>query len=244
MLPDPFSEKGLDPRLGIRENSPFYPMKKYIAIFVCASVTAAVVFGQAGEPTPANASLLFSDLSNALSGTYAPGNTFTLNVSLNYGGTDPANADGISYWLESLTSSNASAPGIFSITSRILSTWTDPQTDPFTAQAIDGSDGNSDDLGASGSAQTAGTFELGRLTFSIDANAAPGTYKLQDITTGENFNKGAVLSGSDGVFDLPASIYTVNITAVPEPSTWLAGMGAAGVIGITMLHRRQTTQKH
>ena len=38
-----------------------------------------------------------------------------------------------------------------------------------------------------------------------------------------------------------APTFTVTVTAVPEPSTWLTGIGALGVIAFTTLRRRQTT---
>jgi hypothetical protein len=220
-------------------------MKKYIAFVACALVSAAVAYGQG--PNPANGSLIFTDsVTNQTSGTYAAGSSFTLNVSLQYGGSAPANANGISFWLEALTSLNTSAPDVFTITAPTAgTTWTDPQTSPFLSDPINGSAGNSEDLGWSGDAvSSAQTFSLGTLTISIASNAS-GSFVLSNLTTDENFAHGAVLSGDStvgnlaGVFDLPNTDFDVNVTAVPEPSTWFAGIGALGVIGYSMIRRRR-----
>lgn len=207
-------------------------MKNHLPVIAFTLLTITTVHAQSGGPNPASANLIFNDTSNSNVGVFNPGATFTLNVSLNYSGANPTGANGITYFLESVNSGGNSATGIFTITGRTLATFTDPQTTSFPASdPINGNNGNSSDLGASGGAQSQGIFALGTLTIAISGSAPAGSYTLSNLTTFENFGKGAVLFGSDGSgFDLPSSSYSVQI--IPEPATWsmlvLGGMSCAG----------------
>ena len=47
-------------------------------------------------------------------------------------------------------------------------------------------------------------------------------------------------SGTEYDLDAATLYSPLRLTAVPEPSTWLAGVGVLGVIGYTVLRRRAT----
>jgi len=61
-------------------------------------------------------------------------------------------------------------------------------------------------------------------------------------SAGDSFNSGRTVSDSEATeFDLSSNpLFTITVTEVPEPSTWLAGLGVLGVIGYTMLRRCAT----
>jgi hypothetical protein len=175
------------------------------------------------------------------SGTFNSTDSFTLSTTLTYSGY---NSTGFSYWLEVPT---ALAPFI-TITSESYFTFTTPNSstpppdtftdtafnnDPGYAATLGGSAG-SGDLGATanGGDVAAGSYHVSDLVFSL--NGAPaGTYTLQttlnSIVSDTSFNDNPLAQTS----------YTITIAAVPEPSTWLAGIAALGVIGFTMLRRRR-----
>ena len=154
------------------------------------------------------------------------------------------NSTGFSYWLEVPT---ALAPFI-TITSESYFTFTTPNSstpppDTFTDTAFNndpgyaatlGGSGGSGDLGATanGGDVAAGSYHVSDLVFSL-SGAPAGTYTLQttlnSIVSDTSFNDNPLAQTS----------YTITIAAVPEPSTWLAGIAALGVIGFTMLRRRR-----
>jgi len=57
-------------------------------------------------------------------------------------------------------------------------------------------------------------------------------------TTSPGFNSTPYSDGGDTLIPTIQGSFTV--TEVPEPSTWLAGIGAAGVIAFAILRRRAT----
>lgn len=206
-----------------------------------------------------------SNTVNGMPGTInvTAGTSFTLSLQIN--SSVPTNA--VDYWLSQFSGPTA---GVFSITNRdfTASLYTDPNA--TNAQVIDPTDTGSNtvsqptvpimpgdrtpdgvpdnqlnprnayDLGSStlsGSDAAAGTNQIATYTILVSGAASSGVYQLRSFDySGFGWSSTAL---SDQAFSDQAAI-NVNITAVPEPSTWLAGIGAAGVIGYSLLRRRQT----
>ena len=173
------------------------------------------------------------------SGTFNSTDSFTLSTTLTNSGY---NSTGFSYWLEVPT---ALAPFI-TITSESYFTFMTPNSnappDTFTDTAFNndpgyaatlGGIGGSGDLGATanGGDVAAGSYHVSDLVFSLSGER--GTYTLQ--TTPNSIVSDTSFSDNP----LAQTSYTITIAAVPEPSTWLAGIAALGVIGFTMLRRRR-----
>jgi len=158
-------------------------------------------------------------------GTYTPGSSFTFAINLAFTpGGSVANLEGFSYWFEQ---QNPSAPFNFAITNRDTtgSMFTDVQSSPSYPQNM--TPQNANDLGAllpnGQSALGTGTYFVADLTISISASAAPGTYVIENTTTGGKTSQ-AFDSQGHGVA-IPQATYT--ITVVPEPSS--LGLLALGV---------------
>ena len=68
-----------------------------------------------------------------------------------------------------------------------------------------------------------------------------GTLFLQESDATVLIGGGPDASNDLNQYDLNQASFTIDVTAatVPEPSTWLAGVGALGVIGYTVLRRRK-----
>jgi hypothetical protein len=167
----------------------------------------------------------------ANAGTYTPGSSFTFSISLAFtaGGTI-ANLEGLSYWFEQ---QNPSAPFNFAITLRDVtgSQFTDLQTPGLTyPQTM--TPQNVKDLGAllpTTPGLGNGSYFIANITVSIAPTAAPGTYVIENVTTG---GKTSVITDDQGhTFAIPQATYT--ITVVPEPAAAslfiLGGLGAAAV---------------
>jgi len=189
------------------------------------SVAAAlVVLLAATAPSSAQtASFIYNDGNGvANAGTYTPGSSFSFSISLAFTpGGSISNLEGVTYFFEQ---QSPSAPFNFALTNRDVtgSQFTDVQTALSYPQNLVPS--NANDLGALLEGPTGvgqGTYLLANLTFSIAANAAPGVYIIENVTAP---GKRAVISDDLGnTFAVSQAIYTITITAVPEPSTWIAG---------------------
>jgi PEP-CTERM motif len=106
------------------------------------------------------------------------------------------------------------------------------------------------DMGSNAPAATAPTvassgttsFAFETVRFTAAGGTPNGVYHFGVSLGGLAGAQGSWIDNSaDATFDInSAPDFTITVEAVPEPSTWLAGIGAAGVIGYTMLRRRQT----
>ena len=156
------------------------------------------------------------------SGTFNSTDSFTLSTTLTYSGY---NSTSESYFTFTTPNSSTPPPDTFTDTAF--------NNDPGYAATLGGS-GGSGDLGATanGGDVAAGSYHVSDLVFSL-SGAPAGTYTLQttlnSIVSDTSFNDNPLAQTS----------YTITIAAVPEPSTWLAGIAALGVIGFTMLRRRR-----
>ena len=89
-------------------------------------------------------------------------------------------------------------------------------------------------------AVSGGAINLETITFSYNfASLAPGTsftfMTTDGTTTSPGFNSTPYSDGGDTLIPTDQGSFTV--TEIPEPSTWLAGIAAIGVIGFTMRRR-------
>jgi hypothetical protein len=202
------------------------------------AASASLLLLLAANPA-AHATTTFSlndNVGTANAGSYSPGSTFTLSVTMV---TDHA-SPGYSLWFDT-ASTNAS---FFSISSFTLASAAFPDATsgggPQTFNTPDraGFLSNPNDLGATipvgGTNAAAGSYLVENVTFLIDATTAPGTYTLQTTPVGS----GGRTSGStnpDFSFDSAASSAVYTITVVPEPSTY--AMIAAGLLTLVGIQR-------
>jgi hypothetical protein len=81
---------------------------------------------------------------------------------------------------------------------------------------------------------------LETLTLTVGGSTPLGSYTF--FTTSSSLpenNQTLIFAGADESFNqYSVTQASFTVTVVPEPSTWLAGAAAAGLIGYTMLRRR------
>ena len=83
------------------------------------------------------------------------------------------------------------------------------------------------------------------LTIQVGANTPIGSYTF--FNTSSSDTKATLIGGGPDAsndlnqYDVNQASFTIDVigATVPEPSTWLAGVGASGVIGYTVLRRRK-----
>jgi hypothetical protein len=166
--------------------------------------------------------------------------TFNLDVSLTFAG---GTSTGYSLWLETETG----AASKISLTNETFFTFTTPTdseakpwnfTDSSGAHSgflSDKSATQAGDLGATGTAQVAGTYKVVDLGLTL-SGLAPGTYHLETTSLSPKPSE-ATVAGTDAF----ATQYIYTITIVPEPATWsLLALGGLGTVGLSVLrHRRR-----
>jgi hypothetical protein len=220
-------------------------MKKTLPILtVSLLLTASWAMGQ-------TASLAFND-NTAPAGTLVDSNpatnaatfssgsgTFNVDVNLTFSG---GTGTGLSYWLE--TESGTATH--LSITSETYATFATPQDNDAKPWAFtdtsgtnagflsDQSSTQTGDLGAIGTSQAAGTYNVSTLGFTLSSMPA-GTYHLFTTNTGLKPSEATV-----ALNDTFISQVGYTFTVVPEPSTWsLMGLGGLGSFGLTWLRARK-----
>jgi hypothetical protein len=201
-----------------------------VSLWLSASWAFAQTASFSFNDTTAPAGTLVDTNAAVNAATFSSGTgTFNVDVSLTFAG---GTSTGYSLWLETETG-GASKISITGETLFTFTTPTDSEAKPwgFTDSAgahsgflSDISATQAGDLGATGTAQAAGTFKVTDLQFTL-SGLAPGTYHLETTSVGTKPSE-ATVAGNDAF--APQSIYT--ITVVPEPATWslliLAGLGA------------------
>lgn len=200
----------------------------FAGISVCSAQTATFIYND-GNGTPNQ-------------GTYSAGSSFTFLIDIAFTpGGSVSNLEGLSYWFQQITGPGggvASSPFNFAITNRndTGSPFTDLQTPSITyPQNLNPQ--NANDLGGLQPSGTpplgAGTYEVANLTVSIANTAAPGTYYIDDVTSG---GKTSVITDSQGhTFRIPEADYT--IVVVPEPATWAGPTLALAMLLLTQRRR-------
>ena len=219
--------------------------KATLVLTVSLLLGASWAFGQTASfsfnDNTAPAGTLVDTNPAANAATFSSGTgTFNVDVSLTFtGGT----STGYSLWLETETPGAASHISLTGETFFTFPTATDSQAKPwnFTDSSgahsgflSDKSASQAGDLGATGTAQAAGTYKVVDLQFAL-SGLAPGTYHLETTTVSPKPSE-ATVNASDAFAS--QSIYT--ITIVPEPATWsLVILGGLGAFGINILRSRR-----
>jgi hypothetical protein len=233
---------------GITGEQPY--MKKTLLVVIvtalfAAGATAATLPDSLIRPHGGTQSLTFNDLGlgggGASSGTYAPGGTFSFDVSLTFSGY---NSTGLSFWLETVTAfaGSLSVTGVTYGTTFTDATQPNPATVLFTADsgASPGFKTETRDFGSTGDPfvpSAPGTYFVAHITFSIGAGAAPGNYILQSTVVLPHTSVATSFDGTTFADEnLPATQYL--ITIIPEPTT-LALLGLTAVGGAFIAHRRR-----
>lgn len=180
-----------------------------LGVVFCVITTITHLFAQQTQ------SLSFSD-----PGLITPGTSFTISVNLSYSGYS---ADGVFYWLEV---QNALAP-FLAVTSVQYFTFLDPNNvDPFpapfnsTTGTTAGFMCETNDLGGTTNPNMLvppGSYHVTNVTFSLAANAPPGTYTLRSTTMSPRPSSVFEPFADDHPINPPGSI-VLNVTATPTPT--------------------------
>lgn len=205
-------------------------MKKLLIITALALASAFVASPRVSAQS---AQFVFSPTSTS----GAPGSTITFSINLIVmTGGQLNDVNGLTYFLQQ----TGNSPFIFAVVGRDTSAspfndgqFSDSAFSPMTPDALNSSPpsgSNSKDLGRLSlnplpSSSSTGYF-VADITLSIAANAAPGTYTVQSVSTS---GKTAVVNNSNGD-TFPIQPASITVTVVPEPSTYaLFGVALVGV---------------
>jgi hypothetical protein len=209
-------------------------MKKTLLLTICA---VGLVVGEAFAQVTMTATT--SPNVTALS----TGDTFTVTFSLQ---NPPNFVSGFDLFLES---NSANVNNGFEIISRTVGAGTDAglptYPDVISTSTSDhlGFAQNANDQGRFFSTDQAGASSLETLTLQVLTSTA-GSYTFSTTSSSLPENKQTLVFGgpttADDLNQFSVTPGDFTVTVVPEPSTWLAGIGAVGVIGYTMLRRRRT----
>ena len=216
-------------------------MKKQLSITIgCLLLMAGLAFGQQ------SINLYTMGSTSLTSTTVAPTSTFSIDTYTTFTGFT---GGGLSYWLEV---SNGLASAI-SGTGETYFTWTDPNqtffgSDPFNqTTGTDAGFMNTDrDLGGTSVVvmssnvqdQPAGTYKVSTVNFSL-TGAAPGTYFLQTQNISPHRSEVSADPAAQHFFDNQA-VYTIIVSAVPEPAIWsLFALGGLAAFGVNLLRARR-----
>lgn len=227
-------------------------MKKLLLVAALALTCAGIAAPRANAQS---AQFVFTPL-NFNPNMVAPGQSiqFSINIVVTVGG-NVQDIQGLTIFLQQIGGSTFP----FSITGRQNDTTAPtpggtggaPQDSPFLDEISTNSqllsttggnniidaNGNERDIGALADAPLgSGNYFVANITLSVAANAAPGAYTIQSVTSG---GRTGVFNDSEGdTFPVQPGSLTIMI---PEPSTYaLLALGAVGM-GVVVYRRRRAT---
>jgi len=218
-------------------------MKKVFLLLAVVSVGAFSAFAQ-------TISL------DGTSGSIIAGQAFTSTITLTIGPNSIGSFNSVNLLLGTPDSGANSGAAYFTITAITPSgSFDNVNQSPPATFSIPGDTANSGslltdkDVGSNSSAGVTvasggGTIQVETITFQSLATIPVGTYNFYASSGGFDDNQGSYIAktGPEVDYDINQTpIFNIDITAVPEPSTWIAGFAAAGVIGYSMLRRRRAT---
>jgi hypothetical protein len=188
------------------------------------------------------------------------GSTFGSAITLTISGTPPADVESVNLLLETPTTGASSGVQYFTVSATSGSASFSTLNNPGSVNVMFNTAGDSFnsgrtvsdpsfDLGANvgtgspvtNSGSNINNLAVDTVTFTVISAPPPGIYDFY-ATLGPYDSQGTTVFDSEATeFDLSSNpLFSITVTEVPEPSTWLAGVGVLGVIGYTMLHRRAT----
>jgi PEP-CTERM motif len=210
--------------------------------YQASAQTTISITGTSGSINPTIGSIFGSTITLTISGT-PPADVESVNLLLETP-TTGANS-GVQYFTVSATSGSASFPTLNNPGS--VNVMFNTAGDSFNSSRTVSDPGF--DLGANigaGSPVTNSGSDINNLavdtvTFTVISAPPPGVYDFY-ATLGPYDSQGTAVFDSEATeFDLSNNpLFSITVTAIPEPSTCLAGVGVLGVIGYTMLRRRAT----
>ncbi len=226
-------------------------MKK---LFLLSLSAAALLSYQASAQT----TISITGTSGSINPTI--GSTFDSAITLTISGTPPADVESVNLLLETPTTGASSGVQYFTVSATSGSASFPTLNNPGSVNVMFNTAGDSFnsgrtvsdpsfDLGANvgtgtpvtNSGSNINNLAVDTVTFTVIIAPPPGVYDFY-ATLGPYDSQGTAVFDSEATeFDLSSNpLFSITVTEVPEPSTWLAAVGVLGVIGYTMLRRRAT----